>query len=148
MTPSTRSCPFCEIVQRDAPDAREVYRDDHVVAFFPTEPATLGHTLIIPRQHIPDIWSLDEETAEYLARATLRVSNAVKSAMKPSGLNLIQSNGEVATQTVSHLHVHVVPRWDGDAMGIIWPDESNFSDNQKDEAQERIRQWLIGASTR
>lgn len=148
MTHSTQSCPFCKIVQRDAPDAREVYRDDHVVAFFPTEPATLGHTLIIPRQHIPDIWSLDEETAERLARATLRVSNAVRSVMKPSGLNLIQSNGEVATQTVSHLHVHVVPRWDGDAMGIIWPDESNFSDDQKDEAQERIRQWLIGASTR
>ena len=148
MTQSTPSCPFCEIVQRDDPDAREVYRDDHVAAFFPTEPATLGHTLIIPRQHIPDIWSLDEETAKRLASATLRVSNAVKFAMKPSGLNIIQSNGEVATQTVFHLHVHVVPRWDGDAMGSIWPDETYFTDHQKNEAKERIRQWLTRSSTR
>ena len=78
MTNPTQPCPFCEIVQHDDPDAREVYRDDHVVAFFPTEPATLGHTIIIPRRHILDIWSLDEETAKYLARATLRVSNAVR----------------------------------------------------------------------
>lgn len=141
-------CPFCEIVQRDDPDAREVFRDAHVVAFFPTEPATLGHTLIIPRKHIPDIWALDESTAEHLAKATLRVARAVREAMRPDGLNIIQSNGEAATQSVLHLHVHVVPRWSNDVIGRIWPPETNFSETQKDAAWGRLQEAIRIRRTR
>ncbi len=132
-------CPFCEIVQRDDEDAREVYRDEHVVAFFPTEPAVLGHTMVVPREHVPDIWSLSEETASHLAWATVRLAGAVRGAVEPEGLNIIQSNGEAATQTVFHLHVHLVPRWEGDAMGPIWPEETDYSEAQKDDALERVR---------
>lgn len=132
-------CPFCEIVQRDDPDAREVYRDGHVVAFFPLEPATLGHTLVVPRKHVPDIWALDEDTAAHLGRAVVRLSQAVRTAMEPQGLNIIQSNGEVATQTVLHLHVHIVPRWEGDAIGRIWPPETDYSESEKDHVWEELR---------
>jgi histidine triad (HIT) family protein len=132
-------CPFCEIVQREARDAREVYRDERAVAFFPQEPATLGHTLVVPRNHIPDVWSLDEETAAHLARVTLRLSHAVKCATKPEGLNIIQSNGAVATQSVFHLHIHIVPRWSSDELGRIWPPETSYSETQKDEVWERLR---------
>lgn len=132
-------CPFCDIVQRDDEDAREVYRDEHVVAFFPTEPAVLGHTMVVPREHVPDIWSLSEETASHLAWATVRLAGAVRGAVEPEGLNIIQSNGEAATQTVFHLHVHLVPRWEGDAMGPIWPEETDYSEAQKDDALERVR---------
>jgi histidine triad (HIT) family protein len=59
--------------------------------------------------------------------------------MKPDGLNVIQSNGPTATQTILHLHVHVVPRWEGDAMGRIWPQETHYSDDSKDNALELIR---------
>ncbi|MER7272041.1 HIT family protein [Micromonospora carbonacea] len=135
----TNGCPFCEIVQREAPDTREVYRDEHTVAFFPLEPATLGHTLVVPRNHVPDIWSLDEETASRLARITLRLSHAVRRATRPEGLNIIQSNGKVATQTVFHLHVHIVPRWSTDKLGRIWPPETSYSETQKDEIWELIR---------
>lgn len=100
-------CDFCEIVANEEP-AREVLRTDSVVAFFPTNPATLGHTLIVPRDHVADIWALDQETAHELADATLRVANGVREAIAMDGLNIIQSNGEAATQTVFHLHVHVV----------------------------------------
>ncbi|MCU0151349.1 HIT family protein [Curtobacterium poinsettiae] len=120
-------CPFCEIVARNDPDVREVYRNEHVVAFFPDEPATLGHVLVIPRQHVPDLWALDEHTATHLSRAVLLISKAVRGAVHPEGLNLIQSNGAAATQTVNHLHVHVVPRDQGDAMGPIWPDHTDYS---------------------
>ena len=95
---------------------REVYRDEFVVAFFPTDPAVLGHTMIVPRQHVPDIWSVDEDAAGHLARATVRLAAAVREAVKPEGLNVIQSNGAAATQSVFHLHVHLVPRWEGDAI--------------------------------
>jgi histidine triad (HIT) family protein len=76
-------CPFCEIVQREVPDAMEVFRDEHVVAFFPLKPATLGHTLVVPRVHIPDIWSLDDATAQRMAVVTMRLSAAVREARTP-----------------------------------------------------------------
>jgi histidine triad (HIT) family protein len=132
-------CPFCEIVNREDRDAREVYRDEHVVAFFPLEPATLGHTLVAPREHVPDIWSLDAETAANIGRATVALAEAVKRSMEPEGLSIIQSNGEAATQTVMHLHVHIVPRWKGDAVGRIWPPETNYSEEQKDDAWEKLK---------
>lgn len=139
MPSNVADCPFCEIVQMDDPDAREVYRDKYVVAFFPLEPATLGHTLVVPRQHIPDIWSIDEDTASRLAQVVIRLSNVMRKALQPEGLNVIQSNGEAATQTVPHLHVHLLPRWTGDGVGRIWPRETNYSEDQKDVAWEKLR---------
>ncbi len=117
-----------------------MYRDEHVVAFFPTEPAVLGHTMVVPRRHVADIWELDEETASHLARSTVRLAGAIREAVHPEGLNIIQSNGEAATQTVFHLHVHLVPRWDGDAMGPIWPKETDYSEVDKDAALARVRE--------
>jgi len=134
-------CEFCEIIDADEP-ARIVMRSAEVVAFFPLEPATLGHTLLIPTTHVPDIWALDASVASSLAVATLSVAHAVKTAMSPDGLNIIQSNGEAATQTVPHLHVHVVPRWFNDDMGDIWPAETHWSSEQKDAAQQAIKDAL------
>lgn len=138
MTAGNPDCPFCRIVREEDPNVREVYRDDQVVAFFPPEPATLGHTLVIPRNHIADIWALDLDTATHLTRVSLAISRAVRSALRPDGLNLIQSNGNAATQTVFHLHVHVVPRRLGDEMGHIWPSQTHYSEHQKDVAWEQL----------
>lgn len=138
MNKSEPGCDFCEIVARQE-DAREVLRTEHLVGFFPLEPATLGHTLLIPREHIPDIWALDKLTAEYLAEGTLALARAIREAMNPDGLNIIQSNGEAATQTVPHLHVHLVPRWDDDGMGRIWPDETNWTELAKNDACRKVR---------
>lgn len=140
MTPPTDpDCPFCEIVARQEEDAREVFRTDRVVAFFPPEPATLGHTLLVPRVHVRDIWEVDEGLAAELGRQTVVLARAVKRAMRPDGLNVIQSNGAAATQTVMHLHLHVVPRWEDDAVGRIWPPETHYSEDDKDEAWEALR---------
>ncbi|MBF4616384.1 HIT family protein [Curtobacterium sp. VKM Ac-1376] len=133
------SCPFCEIVDRDDPDAREVYRDEHTVAFFPTEPAALGHTMVIPRLHVPDIWKLDEVTAQQLSVTTLRIAKAIEKSLHPDGLNIIQSNGEAASQSVMHVHIHLVPRDANDRIGRIWPPESNYSETQKDDAWKALR---------
>jgi histidine triad (HIT) family protein len=138
-SPHDDDCPFCEIASRDDPGAREVYRDDETVAFFPIEPAALGHTLVAPRRHVADIWELDDELVCRLGMVTLRAAHAIRRAMQPDGLNIIQSNGAAATQTVFHLHVHVVPRWGGDAIGRIWPPETNYSGDAKDDAWELIR---------
>lgn len=149
MTPTTMptdpDCPFCEIVRREE-DAREVFRTDTVVAFFPSEPATLGHTLLIPRAHVPDIWELGPDLAAELGRQTLVLANAVKRAIQPDGLNIIQSNGAAATQTVMHLHIHVVPRFATDELGRIWPPETNYTEKQKDRAWSALRREFQGTS--
>ena len=132
------SCPFCAIIMGEG-RAREVYRDDHAVAFFPLRPATLGHTLVVPRRHIPDIWELPEADAACLSRAVLWVVAAVRAAITPDGLNIIQSSGAVATQTAPHLHVHLVPRWAADAMGTIWPaDPPSYPPQVLDDLRDKL----------
>lgn len=123
----------------DDPDVREVYRNDDFVVFFPLEPATIGHTLVVPREHLPTIWDLPDQLARELGLMTTEVARAVRRAMKPEGLIVIQSNGAAATQTVMHLHVHVVPRWEGDSVGRIWPPETSYLESIKEEAWELIR---------
>ena len=141
MTQRGTGCAFCAVVARDEP-VLELLRTDNVVAFFPDEPATLGHTLVVPRAHIPDVWSLDEPTSRHLTVATLIVARAVRDALAPAGLNIIQSNGEAATQSVFHLHVHLVPRYTNDDMGPIWPDATDLTASQKQEALDNIRRHL------
>jgi histidine triad (HIT) family protein len=133
------NCPFCEIVSREETDVREIYRDEHVVLIFPLEPATLGHAMVIPRDHLRDVWEIDSETASRIAWATVRLAHAIRRAMQPDGLNVIQSNGKAASQTVMHMHVHVVPRYHNDGIGQIWPPETAYAESQKDTAWVAIR---------
>jgi len=113
-------CVFCDIVAGDA-SARIVSRGRGVTVFLPDEPATRGHLLVVPNDHAADIWALSQGAARNLASEVLRVAGAARDAMRPEGLNVIQSNGIAATQTVNHLHVHVLPRWANDAVDDFWP---------------------------
>lgn len=135
-----RNCPFCAIASFNTTDTREIYRDQHCVAFFPVEPATLGHTLVVPKKHVPDIWSCPPYLAAHLSKTIIYLSTAIKRTLAPEGLNIIQSNGAAATQTVFHLHVHIVPRWTNDEMGEIWPSETNFTAEQMDNLLSRLRE--------
>ena len=112
----TTECPFCLIVAGDAP-ARVVYADDHSIAFLPLNPATPGHTLVVPKEHVADFFALSEASALPLGNAVSKVARAVRSAVSADGMNLITSSGVAAQQTVFHLHIHVVPRMEGDAVG-------------------------------
>ena len=125
------ACAFCAIINGDAP-ARIVAEMDSSIAFLPDVPAVLGHTLVVPRAHVRDIWDLDEAAAHRLGNDVLSVARAIRRSLKPQGVNLIQSNGEAAGQTVFHLHVHVVPRQFGDRMPALWPDDAAWSTHQLD----------------
>jgi histidine triad (HIT) family protein len=109
------------------------------VAFFPNEPATPGHTLIIPREHIPDLWACGPELAADLMGAAVLVGRAVSAAVAPDGMNLITSAGSAAGQTVFHLHLHVVPRWTSDPIGEIWPPKTSMKEKLRDELAAEIR---------
>ena len=134
------TCPFCLIVQKEDSDTREVYRDGQTVAFFPTEPAVLGHTLIVPRRHVPVIWELRDAEAEHVGRLISRMSRVIVETVEAEGLNVIQSNGNAATQSVDHVHFHLVPRWKGDPLGRIWPPETNYSEVEKNRTWDALRE--------
>ena len=132
-------CPFCALLRDDPPT---VYEDEHTAAFFPLNPATDGHTLVVPRRHVADLFELDAETAGHLTRATLRVAAALRAAFTPEGMNVVNSAGAAASQTVRHLHVHLVPRWTGDRMGWIWPADEPTDEATQAAFRERVRAAL------
>ena len=143
---SPLGCPFCAIAAGAAP-ARLVDTGPGVIAFLPLRPVHPGHVLVVPRRHLEDIWDLDEETANSVSSTVLRVAHAVRSVFRPDGLNVIQSSGAAATQTVPHLHVHVVPRFANDRMGAIWPAPKEESPDALDDSARRLSEALGAAAT-
>lgn len=133
-------CEFCSIARGDDPSADVVCEDETWIAFFPRKPATPGHTLVIPRTHSPDLWSVDMAQAAELMVAVVRVGRAIETALTPEGMNLISSAGEPAEQTVYHLHLHVVPRWCEDGFGEIWPPKGELGGIDMDGVANRIRE--------
>jgi len=141
MTPESINpdCAFCAIAQGKDRSAQVVCEDADWIAFFPLNPATPGHTLVIPRQHVVDLWQVDPALGAELMSAVIRVGRAIDQALDPEGMNLISSAGETAEQTVFHLHLHVVPRWRRDGFGKIWPIEGSFDDVSLVGYADRIR---------
>ena len=119
---SDRECTFCAIVEGRAP-AEVVFEDGETLAFMDINPANPGHTLVIPKQHVRDIYELDGETAAAVMRVTVRVARAIKRALQPDGMNLVQSNERAGGQDIFHFHVHIVPRWYGDGLRLARPPE-------------------------
>lgn len=138
-------CAFCRIANgQNSGLTEEVYRDEHAVAFVPLTPATVGHTLVIPTTHIPDVWRLDEANVVHLTGVTRLLAHAIRQAVRPEGLNIIQSNGPAASQTVPHLHVHLVPRWTGDRLPALWPPENSPIPQERQlDALNQIREALM-----
>ena len=132
-------CDFCVIARGEDRSVQVVCESEAWVAFFPLNPATKGHTLVIPRLHVADIWQLDNRLGSQLMTAVIRVGRAVQSAVNPEGMNLISSKGSAAEQTVFHLHLHVLPRWDRDGFDRIWPTDSPYEDEDLKVVGERIR---------
>lgn len=133
-------CEFCRIVQGDSP-ATVVFESARTLAFFPLSPAVTGHTLVIPKEHVTDFLSLtDAGLVAELGRTTVQVGNAIRTAVQPEGMNVITSAGAAATQTVFHLHLHLVPRWSHDRIGDIWPPSRPMSESIKEDVADAVRQ--------
>ncbi len=137
-------CDFCAIGRGRNRSAEIVCEDEDWVAFFPLNPATPGHTLVIPRSHVTDLWEVEAPMDTALMAAVIRVGRAIGTALNPEGMNLITSAGKTAEQTVFHLHLHVVPRWRRDGFGRIWPTEGKFEDTDLEDFADRIRAACSG----
>jgi histidine triad (HIT) family protein len=111
----TDNCVFCRIIEGEIP-GNIVYEDEKVVAFLDANPVSKGHTLVVPKKHVEDIHGTSG--MDYMWDALVKVSDAVKDAFDPEGINIAQNNGEAAGQEVFHLHFHVTPIYTGDELEI------------------------------
>ena len=112
-----KNCPFCKMVKHEL-NAVIVYEDNDILIIMYLYPATPGHILVLPRQHIENIFSLREDLASRIMVAATKIAKVIKQQLSPDGLNLIQSNDLAAGQTIPHFHLHIVPRYNGDAVSL------------------------------
>jgi histidine triad (HIT) family protein len=122
---SDPDCIFCKIVAGELP-AQIVDQDQRTLAFMDIRPATRGHALVVPRRHARNLLEIEPEELSATMLAARRLAGRVTERLGADGVNLINSCGEKAWQTVFHFHVHVVPRYEGDPLQLPWiPTEGN-----------------------
>lgn len=113
------NCIFCKIANGEIP-SKTLYEDQDVRVIFDISPASKGHAIIIPKQHVSDLFECPDELAAKLLPVAKKVGAALKEELSCDGVNILQNNGEAAGQTVFHLHIHIIPRYQNDSVNITW----------------------------
>ena len=114
------NCVFCRIMAKQIP-ATVVHEDADTLAFMDIGQVNPGHVLVAVKEHVENLYALDDAQAAAVFGAAARVARAIRGAFEPQGLSVYQANGAAAGQTVFHLHIHLVPRYEGDGMALTWP---------------------------
>jgi len=107
---------FAKILRGEMP-AHKVYEDDECFAFMDVFPQTRGHTLVIPKVEATNFFDIEPAALGALSQKVQMVATAVKAALEPDGVRIMQLNGTAAGQTVYHIHFHILPIWESEAMG-------------------------------
>jgi histidine triad (HIT) family protein len=121
------SCIFCGIVAGEVP-GQIVDDDEHTVAFMDINPATPGHALVVPREHVADLMEVSDEQLQRTMVAARRLARRIDEVLEPAGFNILNSCRSAAWQTVFHFHVHVIPRYDDDPLELPWVPEGGDED--------------------
>lgn len=112
-------CIFCKIIKGEIPSAT-IFEDDEFKVILDRFPSGEGHVLIIPKNHVANIFEIDEEQAGRLFKLAVKVSKVMKDVLGFENMNVLQNNGEVAGQSVFHFHMHLIPRYENDGINIKW----------------------------
>ena len=128
-------CLFCKIAAGDIPATR-VYEDERTIAFMDINPGSRGHLLVIPREHSTDLLEIGPEDLAAVARTAKVMAQRVKDKLSADGVNLINSCGPLAWQTVFHFHIHVIPRYEDDPLQLPWKPQPGDSDEIAAAAQQ------------
>jgi histidine triad (HIT) family protein len=112
-------CLFCKIVAGELPSTR-VHEDERTVAFMDINPATRGHLLVVPRSHARDLHAIDPDDLSACARTAQALAARIRERLGADGVNVLNSCGSAAWQTVFHFHFHVVPRYADDPLELPW----------------------------
>ena len=115
---------FCKIANGEIP-AATLYEDENFRVILDLGPASKGHALILPKSHAANIYELSDEMAAKAMILAKKMATAMTAALKCDGFNIVQNNGECAGQTVFHFHMHLIPRYKGDQVGITWQPRVN-----------------------
>ena len=116
---SDADCIFCKIIAGELPATR-VHEDERTLAFMDINPATRGHLLVIPRVHAVDLLEIDPEDLAAVSRVAQDMAHRVHDRLGADGVNLLNSCGKAAWQTVFHFHMHVIPRYADDPLSLPW----------------------------
>lgn len=134
------NCIFCRIADGEIP-SKTLYEDDMFRVILDINPASKGHALILTKKHFANIYELDNETAAEALVLARRMATVMTEALGCDGFNILQNNGEVAGQTVFHFHIHLIPRYAGDSVGLAM-EEKGEPDYSLDEVQQIIAEKM------
>lgn len=131
-------CIFCKIINGEIP-CYKIYEDEKYLAFLDLSQATKGHTLVIPKKHYDNIFDLDENSDIF--NIVIKISKALKKTLQIENINIINNSGSLAGQTINHFHIHLIPRYEGDKISLIFG-ENKVSDNELVSLAEKISKEL------
>jgi histidine triad (HIT) family protein len=123
---------FSKIIRGEIPSVK-VYEDDLVYAFMDAGQVNPGHVLVATKKPYETLMDADEESAAAMMRAANKIAKAVQEAFQPEGITVLQANKPAGWQTVPHLHLHVLPRYDKDGVDLTWP--------RKEPGMEKLREY-------
>ena len=130
-------CIFCKIANGEIPSAT-LYEDDNFRVILDLGPASKGHALILPKDHYANLYELSDEIAAKALVLARKMIVRMTKALECDGYNIVQNNGEAAGQTVQHFHIHLIPRYKGDQVGLGWH-MGTLTDADKEEILKRYQ---------
>ena len=133
----SENCIFCKIINNEV-ECYKIYDNNDLIVILDKFPNNVGHSLIIPKKHVENIFELDDGLCEKIFKMAKKVACELKKNLKADGINILQNNNEAANQTVNHFHMHVIPRFFGDTVEIKWVN-NKFSDDDFNLVLEKIK---------
>lgn len=131
------NCIFCKLAAGDIPSAT-IYEDDDFRVILDLSPASKGHALIIPKEHYRNLFDIDEELAAKAMVLAKKMVIRLKDVLGCDGYNIVQNNEEVAGQSVFHFHMHLIPRYENDGVGLGWK-MGELTDADRDEILSKLK---------
>ena len=130
------NCIFCKIAGGEIPSAT-LYEDEDFRVFLDLGPASKGHALIVPKEHYANLYEIPDEIASKAIILAKKMITKLTDILRCDGYNIVQNNGEAAGQTVLHFHIHLIPRYKDDEVGLGWK-MGTLSDEDREEILNKI----------
>ena len=132
------NCIFCKIANGEIPSAT-LYEDDDFRIILDLGPASRGHALLLPKEHYENLYMLPDELAAKALKIKKKMITKLTEVLGCDGYNVVQNNGETAGQTVFHFHMHLIPRYKGDQVGLGWK-MGELTDEERDDILAKLRE--------
>ena len=133
----TSDCIFCKIIAGEIPSAT-IYENDEFKVILDRFPSGEGHALILPKNHVPNVFEIDPAQAGRAYALAAKLARAMKEVLGFTDMNILQNNGPIAGQTVFHFHMHMIPRYKNDNVGLGWH-MGELSEADKNEILEKLK---------